>query len=46
MFSSSSLENVTWLLWNFDGSPANSCMRAPSGAVTYRIARSAFDGSM
>ena len=46
IFRSSSFENVTWLLWNFDGWPANSCIREPSGAITYRIARSIFDGSM
>ena len=46
IFWSSSFENVTWSLWNFDGLPANSCIRLPSGDLTERMARSIFDGSM
>ena len=48
-FSSSSPENVICFAAadvNLDGRPANSWISDPSGATTWRIASSAFAGSM
>ena len=49
IFSSSSLENVTCfeaVEVNFDGRPANSWISDPSGATTWRMARSTLSGSI